>query len=40
MQNLRLIADSRVLASLLHQAREQIDLVIAVHALEYGGHTL
>ncbi len=40
MQNLRLIADTRVLAGRLHQAGKQIDFVVAVHTLEYGRHTL
>ena len=34
------VSNTRVLARLLHYAGEQIDFVIAVQALQNGGHTL
>ena len=40
LQNFGLINNTRMLTGLLHQSGEQIDFIVAVHALENGGHTL
>ena len=40
LQNFGLINNTRMLTGLLHESGEQIDFIVAVHALEYGGHTL